>query len=157
MDFTYPPHHNHGMLERLVELLAVNIHIFVWVLPRGSWKYQHAGLTVMHLLVGKYPINGGWSAKIILATDGISSHSNDWRFLYWSSYLNPAGYIYILYIVIIIITSIIIIIITSIIIIITSIIIIIIYIYIIYIYILAHRTPRIGSLDPSGFAALRVE
>ena len=29
--------------------------------------------------------------------------------------------------------------------------------YIIYIYILAHRTPRIGSLEPSGFAALRVE
>ena len=97
MDFTYPPHHYHGMLERLVELLAVNIHIFVWVLPRCSWKYQHAGLTVMHLLVGKYPINGGWSAKIILATGGISSHSNDWRFLYWSNYLNPAGYIYILY------------------------------------------------------------
>ena len=83
-------HHNHGMLERLVELLAVNIHIFVWVLPRGSWKYR-AGLTVMHLLVGKFP-NGGWSAKIILA-GGISSHSNDSQFLYWSRYLNPAGYI----------------------------------------------------------------
>ena len=36
-------------------------------------------------------------------------------------------------------------------------IIIIIVIYYIYIYILAHRTPRIGSLEPSGFAALRVE